>query len=117
MQHLLRGDPTIGNLGFALDLVNCPAPSVAMAFVDIGSNCATTNFGLCSLMPSAPIWASMQLATGSGCNGSATFGLPIPNLPALCGIILSTRWAGWMVGGGPPDHFVSECQTWMITGS
>ena len=117
MQHVLRGDPAIGNLGFALDLVNCPASSIAMCFIDIGNGCNNANYSLCSLMPTVPLWASMQFVPGSGCNGFASMPLPLPNAPAVCGMILSTRWAGWMVPGGPADHYVSNCLTWMITGT
>lgn len=118
MRHLLRGDPAIGNLGFALELSNCPTNSIALAFLDIGSNCAVANHGLCSLMPTLPLWASMTFVPpGLPCTGAASFPMPLPNFPALCGLILSTRWSGWMVGGGPLDHYVSNCVTWMISGT
>ncbi|MBK8975694.1 MAG: hypothetical protein IPM29_07195 [Planctomycetes bacterium] len=117
MTHVLRGDPAIGNLTFALDALNTPAPSIAMVFIDIGANCASANFGLCSLLPSIPVWASMTFVPGTGCNGTATFPLPLPANAALCGLILSSRWAGWMFPGGPLDHYVTDCQTWMVSAS
>ena len=70
MQHVLRGDPSIGNLTFSLDAVNLPMPSLAMLFLDLGVSCGSANYGLCSLVPSIPIWGSLTFLSGSGCGGS-----------------------------------------------
>ena len=115
MQHNLRGDPAIGNLTFGLDLANFPGPSVALCLMDIGPSCNAANFGLCQFVPSIPIWSSFTVNNGAGCVGFTSLLVALPPNTALCGIILSSRWAGWMFPGGPADHFVSECQTWMIT--
>jgi hypothetical protein len=39
MQHVLRGDPAIGNLGFGLDLVSCPGQTLAFLRVNLGCVC------------------------------------------------------------------------------
>ncbi len=115
MQHSLRGDPAIGNLTFSLDLANFPGPSLALCLMDVGTSCNAANFGLCQFVPSIPIWSSLTVHTAGGCTGFASLLVALPPNASLCGVILSSRWAGWMFPGGPADHFVSECQTWMIT--
>lgn len=115
MQHVLRGDPAIGNLGFALDLLNCPAPSLAICLWDIGTNCSSANYNFCSLVPQNVFWPSLQFVPGTGCNGTTSYALPLPNFTFLCGIVMSTRWVGF--APGPLDNYVSNCVTWMITGT
>jgi hypothetical protein len=119
MQHVLRGDPTIGNFGFALDLQNAPGATFAFCRFNVGGCTPSTNFSgvLCGQVPAGGnlcifVWTG---GTSGSCNGFATCPLPIPNLPLFCGLILSTAWFG--VDGPPVNNYASNCLTWMIGAS
>lgn len=118
MRHVLGGDPTIGNLAFALNLVNAPASSFAHVFIDVGPCISPGNtFSglLCSgMMPT--LYFNTAPTGGTGCGGFASIPLPIPNVVALCGIMLSSQYAG-NVPPGWSGNFVSNCLTWVISAS
>lgn len=119
MAHTLRGDPTLGNLGFALDLQNAPANSIAYLFMGLGpcGGPGTTFSGLlCNfLYPTSYMGATFTGGT-IGCTGSASIPFPLPNMPFLCGLTLSSQYIGQI----PPTwsgNYVSNCLSWTITGN
>lgn len=118
MKHVLRGDPTLGNLGFALDLVDAPAGSIAYVFFGLGG-CVppgTTFSGLICAPVLPPTFYSAMFTVGAGCNATASIPFPIPNIPFFCGITISSQYIGQM----PPSwagSYVSNCLTWSISAS
>lgn len=114
MQHVLRGDPTLGNWGFALDLVNAPSNVIAVLLADVGPCNPTLSLGLCDLMPTIPLKFANTLGSG-GCTGAASHAFPLPAALPLCHLTISTRWCGFI--GNVSNNFVSNCLTWTISGS
>ncbi|MCA8944321.1 MAG: hypothetical protein KDB80_17275 [Planctomycetes bacterium] len=119
MRHVLRGDPTIGNLGFALDLINAPGGSIAYLFLGLGpcSSFAGTTFSglICAnLYPTSFIQA--VFVPGTGCSGNVSIPFPLPNIPFFCGITLSSQFIG-QIPAAWSGSYVSNCLSWTITGN
>jgi len=116
----VRGDPAIGNFGFALDLIGAPSGTFAFLRFNAGACLPGTNFGgvLCDFVPFSNLASCSFVPTGgtTGCSGSASCPLPLPALGALCGITLSTRWFGIEIPT-ITNNYVSNCLTWTISGS
>ncbi len=114
-QHVLGGDPTIGNLGFSLDLINAPS-GLAVLFLGLGP-CAGpgTNYGiLCNNV--LPPYFNSTLTSGPPCGATASIPFPLPNLTVLCGITLCSQYAG-LVPPGVSGTFVTNHLSWTITSS
>ncbi|MBK8975797.1 MAG: hypothetical protein IPM29_07710 [Planctomycetes bacterium] len=121
MRHVLSGDPAIGNPAFSLDLVSAPANSSAWLLINVGSCSATgPTLGFCGplLVPGSPvILGPLPTGPGAGCAGTATQPLPLPANPALCGLGLSSQYVGLCFSAAGLGTFVSNCISFVITGS
>lgn len=117
MTHTLVGDPAIGNSGFGLALNNAPANTFAVLALNFGGCSPGSTFSfLCTDIPSSfPVWDFVPSTGGVGCGGAGFSPLPIPPVPGLCGVQVSTRW--WGFDATFPNNYVSNCLTWAISGS
>lgn len=122
LQHVLGGDPVVGNAAFSLDVINAPSNSSAYLTLNVGS-CTTTGptFGFCGPLLAGPSPLIIgPFATGGGgaiCGGSASFGLSIPSNVSLCGVGFATQYVGLCLTAVGPGTWVSNCLSWTITGS
>ncbi|MBK8980093.1 MAG: hypothetical protein IPM29_29690 [Planctomycetes bacterium] len=120
MEHVLGSEPYVGNTAFTLDLVNAPGGSVGYVFF---------NFGPCGApILAPPFCAGIRVPvvpppfSGSGptggtpglCNGAASVSVPIPSVPALCGVPMCSQFVGVCPGSG---LFSSNALDWMIVNS
>ncbi len=123
LRHLLGSEPTVGNPAFSLDLTNAPANTNAYLILNLGACTAPGLFSppFCApiLVPFAPpplIGGPMATGGGAGCTGSASQGLPVPNNPALCGVMFSSQFVGVCFNTAGVGTYVSNCLTWTVSG-
>lgn len=84
-----RGQPTLGNAAFAVDLQSARAASTALFLLDRNGT-STPLPGGCTLFSGpAPVIAIHSTDAA----GAATQGLAVPNQPWLLGVVLRTQWA------------------------
>ena len=122
MRHDTVGDATIGNPFFALTLRNAPSGAVSILVISIGQFCTPPGFPLffCGpILTPPPLTTFGGFPTGGtgGCSGGILFPVPLPPNPALCGMPMSSQFVGLCPANPLTDNFVSNCLSWMITGS
>ena len=117
MQHVMRNSPNLGNGFFRLGIDNAPLGSLAMCGLGVGpcNPVGPTIAPFCGpILISLPTIATLGpvlTAPGVGCGGTATFPLPLPNNPLLCGLVLSSQALVFCPGGG---NSVSNCISFML---
>lgn len=125
MAHTAIGDAALGNPGFALEL--SAAPANAQTWLIVGAGACDANGPLippiCGpiLVPYRPILPIVvgPIPTGGtvGCTGSALVRVPIPLDRTLCGAVLSSQYLGLCTAGPAFGTFVSNCLSWMVSGT
>jgi hypothetical protein len=100
MRHSLGNDPNVGNGAFRLDLTGAPAGSLAWDIIGVGA-CSLPGRNVRPLC--GPVFIGQLLGalgpeptggvSGSVCGGDAAFRLPLPLLPDLCGMVVSSQCA------------------------
>ncbi|MGE3174702.1 MAG: hypothetical protein AB7O97_18865 [Planctomycetota bacterium] len=121
MQHVLRNSSNLGNGSFALGLDNMAFTSLAWCAISLG---ACNPIGpivppLCGpvLLGGAPILTLGPVLTpvGLGCGANATWGLPLPMDPVLCGTVLSSQCVAFCTDPtGASGISLSNCLSWEL---
>lgn len=122
MTHTLRNDPNLGNASFALGLDNAPSGALSWCAIGLGP-CMAPGTALPPLC--GPIHLPMIAGTigatptgpGGPCGGSATYPLPLPPLPSLCGTVLSSQCIVLCTAPGAFGFAMSPCLTFRLQGS
>jgi hypothetical protein len=124
MQHVLGGEPIVGNPAFSLDLINAPNNSNAYLVFNVGPCTAPgTPIGifcaplLVPLVPPPLVGGPFATGAGAGCTGGVVFNLPVPANIAICGAVFSSQYIGLCPGAALPGTFVSNCISFMVTAS
>ncbi|MFY9343302.1 MAG: hypothetical protein WAT39_12475 [Planctomycetota bacterium] len=121
MVHGLVNDSNMGNLGFQLRLTNAQSGGVALCHVSWGS-CSSPGWnipGLCG-----PLWTTTNTLTTlsalvlgpPGCNGTATFALPLPPIAIFGYPPVSSQCIELCPGGGL-NTAMSNCLDWNLQGN
>jgi len=118
MWHSLRNAPILGNT-LELGLDDAPEASLAWCLVRIGACTAgaPTLPPLCGplLVSGAGPTLGFNLTSGvSGCNGTTTFLLPLPAVPAFAGLPLHSQCI--VICGALTGTSLSNCQSWVLSG-
>jgi len=116
--HSLRNAPILGNT-VELGLDDAPEASFSWCLLDIGV-CTT---GAPAIPPMCgPLLTGGTFALGfnitsgvTGCNGSTTFTVSLPLIPAFAGLPLASQCVTFCPGG--VGTALSNCQSWMLLGS
>ena len=117
--HTMTGDSTIGNPTFSLDLSGARGAAIAVLFWNVGLPVPSLSLGFCAnVLPNFPWFGTPGVTTGAinTCLGTYTAPTPIPNNPGLCGLQISTQYAGFTFPN-LAHNFVSNALTWTISGS
>ena len=84
------GDPSLGNLGFQIQLVNAPAGARAGLFLGLG--CTPGFISACSTFHANPSLGPFVVPIGGvGCNGRAIWQLPLAANASACGLTLCAQ--------------------------
>jgi hypothetical protein len=123
LQHVTVGDPTIGNPAFALAVEGAPVGSQGWLFLGAGPTmppgilvppfCGAL---LVPLTPSPWILGPYSIPGSGTCTGARQVAMPVPPLPVLCGIYLSSQWLG-LCTSGPFGTFVTNVLNWRVGAS
>jgi len=120
MNHVLRGSPNLGNASFGLDVNGAAFDTFIWCVIGIGG-CNSTGPVIPPLCGPALV-SSPTLGTlgpfhaplGSGCSVYAPFNLPLPMMPGLCGMPLSSQCIALCATGSPLGTALSNCLSWTL---
>lgn len=123
MRHELVGDPVVGNLAFGARLTDAPAATAAYLVLNFGTCAAQGALSppLCGdiLVPLGPVQPILvgpiaTSGTPGACGGETEVSLPLPAVPLLCGVELSSQFFGLCPSSGGIGTYVSNCLTWRL---
>jgi hypothetical protein len=120
MNHVLRGSPNLGNASFGLDVNGAAFDTFIWCVIGIGG-CNSTGPVIPPLCGPALV-SSPTLGTlgpfhaplGGGCSVYAPFNLPLPMMPGLCGMPLSSQCIALCATGSPLGTALSNCLSWQL---
>jgi hypothetical protein len=124
LRHDVVGDAALGNPAFSLNLEDAPANARALLALGVGPcgpGLVVPPFCGPFHVPLAPTLPTIvgPFGTGGtvGCTGRVGLTLAVPANPAFCGLTLSSQWFGLCPGPIGFGTFVSNCQSWTISGT
>jgi hypothetical protein len=118
MVHTLANSPNLGNLLFSLSLNNAPKGALSWCNIGVGPCGPGAAFPpLCGPLftgPSLGVIGMVPTTPGAGCGGSASYPLPLPMIPGLGGLVLSSQCIVFCPIAPGFGTSLSNCLSWQI---
>jgi hypothetical protein len=122
LTHVLRNSPNLGNASFGLDVQGAAFSTLIWCVVGHGA-CAANGpvlpplCGPALVAPTITTIGPFTAPAGGGCYVYVPFHFPLPLLPGLCGVVLSSQFVALCPSGATFGTALSNCLSWELQGN